>query len=95
MVNPMWPSFRLSLSELRNNMVLFRYDVFYIIDNHLHNSPAIFKLCLHSSSLFGSERFNLPLGHIGYDCYELPAYLNVEQMHFDIQFLKIMLFGDA
>ena len=38
----------------------------------------------------GSERFNLPLGNIGYDCYELPiylpAYLKVEQMNFDIQF---------
>ena len=28
----------------------------------------------------GSERFNLPLGHIGYDCYELPAFLN----YFDV-----------
>ena len=45
-------------------------------------------MCLHSSSLIGSERFNLPPGHIGYDCYELPAYLKVEQMNFDIQFWK-------
>ena len=34
----------------------------------------------------GSERFNLPLGHIGYECYELPAYLKVEQIIFEIQF---------
>ena len=34
----------------------------------------------------GLERFNIPLGHIGYDCYELSAYLKVEQMNFDIQF---------
>ena len=25
----------------------------------------------------GSERFNVPLGHIGYDCYELSAYHKV------------------
>ena len=29
-----------------------------------------------------------PLGHIGYDCYELSAYLKVKQMNFDIQFWK-------
>ena len=36
----------------------------------------------------GSELFNLPLGHIGYDLllYKLPAFLKVEQMNFDIQF---------
>ena len=35
----------------------------------------------------GSERFNRPLGHIGYDCYinYLPS-LKVEQINFDIQF---------
>ena len=36
----------------------------------------------------GSERFNIPLGHNGYDCYELSAYLKVEQINFDIQFGK-------
>ena len=36
----------------------------------------------------GSERFNIPLGHIWYDCYELCAYLKVEQINFDIQFWK-------
>ena len=46
----------------------------------------------------GSKRFDLPLeclDHIGYDCYELSAYLEVEQMNFDIQFLKTMLLSDA
>ena len=33
-----------------------------------------------------SERFNVPMGHIGCDCYELPAYPIVLQMNFDIQF---------
>ena len=36
----------------------------------------------------GSERFNIPLGHIWYDCYELYAYRKVEQVNFDIQFWK-------
>ena len=36
----------------------------------------------------GSEWFNIPPGHIWYDCYELSAYRKVEQMNFDIQFLK-------
>ena len=34
----------------------------------------------------GSEWFNIPLCHIGYDCYELPANLEVKQMNFDIRF---------
>ena len=47
--------------------------------NHNVRKPCCF---LHS------EWFNLPLDHIGYDCYELPAYLKVEQINFDIQFWK-------
>ena len=31
---------------------------------------------------------HLPLGYIGCDCYELPAYPKVSQMNFDIQFWK-------
>ena len=35
----------------------------------------------------GSERFNLPLAILDtIHCYELPAFLKVEQMNFDIQF---------
>ena len=66
-------------------MVLFRYDVF--LDNHLHNSPS-FSSCvsIHHHCLAQNGLFSL--GHIGYDCYELHAYLKVEQINFDIQFWK-------
>ena len=39
-------------------------------------------------SFLAQNGFNLCMGHNGYDCCELLAYLKVEQMNFDIQFSK-------
>ena len=71
-------------------MVLFRYDVCFL-DNHLHNSPS-FSSCvsIHHHCLAQNGLIS-PLGHIGYDCYELPAYiytLKWNKCNFDIQFWK-------
>ena len=60
-------------------MVLLRYDFFSSPDNHLHNSPSVSSCVPIHHHCLAQNGFNFPLGHIGYDCYEVPAYVKVEQ----------------